>query len=125
MDLNIVLFGESEKGSFQHIIVIDSITKLCDVLGNPPGESLGIGFAVQTLLFRNKVFYKRVEEEGFHTKDYHLGLKLITDYEEPIDGIYMPGVGDKDLIQEAQEFCNKRHALLLINDRDFYDFLTS
>lgn len=125
MDLTIALFGESEKGSFNELIFIDSITQLSDKLGNPPNESLGIGLAVQTLMFRNRLIFKRVDEEGFGTNEYNKGLALLKKHSEYIDGIFLPGVGEKRIIEEVQGICLKKQAMLLMNEDDFYDFLTS
>jgi hypothetical protein len=125
MHLNIFLFGESEKGAFQSFIPIDSLARLSDVLGNPPPDSLGIPLAIQTVLMNNKVYYKRVEEEGFHFSEYHRGLDLIKMCKDPIDGLYMPGVSHKDLIEKACHICDEKRAILLVHHQDFYDFLTS
>ncbi len=126
MHLNIFLFGEAEKGAFQSLIPIDSLPRLSEVLGNPPSsDSLGIPLAIQSLLMNNKVFYKRVEEEGYHFSEYYRGLDLIHLCKDPVDGLYMPGVSSTEIIEKAHLICEEKQALLLIHQQDFYDFLTS
>ena len=53
----VALFGEAEKGEFGIPLICQSLPQLCDVLGNPPEESQGIFYAVQTLLYSKQVLF--------------------------------------------------------------------
>jgi len=126
MDGNIALFGSSEKGAFRSIIEIHTIDQLVEALGNPPEDSIAIALAVQTLMFRKKIFFIRVEDEGFSKEDYLFGLNLIKiQSPENLLGICMPGVADEEVLHEAINLCKNYQSLFLTSEKDLYDYLTA
>lgn len=120
----VCIFGEAERGAFATISPCHSVIDLFELAGNPPQESLGIFYAIQMLLFKRSILFFRVEEEGFNCEQYLKGLELLLLRKEPLSAVCMPGVGEGVLIEMAAELCNKRSALLLINEKDLYDYLT-
>jgi hypothetical protein len=124
----IVLFGEAEKGQFQKPHHVNSLGELVDSLGNPPVESEGLFFAVQSLLYKRKIIYFRVAEEGFSFSDYYQGFKYLVEDKENIKNIHalcLPGVGDTKIL-DASELVRQIHKNFLItNQKDLYDYLTS
>ncbi|MES2345513.1 MAG: hypothetical protein V4494_06225 [Chlamydiota bacterium] len=125
MRRTIFLFGEAEKGAFCTPLVCRSLPQLIDTLGNPPEESQGILYAVQTLLYERELIFFRVAEEGFSTQDYLRGLNLLKQNTSTLDlaAICMPGVGDAELINATSPVCHLYKSFLILNEKDLYDYL--
>ncbi len=123
----IALFGEAEKGAFKIPHVLDKLPQLVDLLGNPPEESQGLFFAIQSLLYNRQIIYFRVDEEGFSYPDYFNGLKYLGDREKvkKITAICMPGMGDPTILAATDVICHFHKSFLITNQKDLYDFLTS
>ena len=123
----IFLFGAAEKGERCTPLHLVSLEHLLDILGHPPENSEGISYAVQALLFQHGLIYFRVAEEGFSTDDYIQGLKLLRQkpLEKTLHAICMPGVGDQEIIQAATPICHMYQSILIISEKDLYDFLTA
>jgi len=121
----IALFGEAEKGEFKVAHFCDTLSKLVDQLGHPPKESLGLHYAVQTLLYQHTLIYYRIKEEGFSFSDYLWGFHHLEQQKilKEIVAICIPGVGDSEIIQSATPLCLKSHGVLIITEPDLYDFL--
>jgi hypothetical protein len=120
------LFGEAEKGDLRTPIVCKSLPQLSDTLGNPPADSKGIFYAVQALLYKRDLIYFRVSEEGFSVGDYMHGIKILRNKElpHPIDVICLPGVGDTEIIESATHVCTLHNSILILDEKDLYDYLT-
>ena len=125
MGLLVFLFGEAKKGPYCRPIKCSRVEELPELLGEPPEESLGIGYAVQTLLSSHQLLYFRVHEEGLSFKDYQAGLKWLSKSKEPIAALGLPGVGNQQLLEKAGEICTRKRAILLVSEGDLYDLLTS
>lgn len=123
----IALFGEAEKGAFKFPHVLGKLPQLFDLLGNPPGESQGLSFAVQTILYNRELIYFRVAEEGYSRLDYFAGLKYLQDREKVklVNAICLPGVGDPEILAATENVCEIHKSFLITNQKDLYDFLTS
>jgi hypothetical protein len=126
MKPTVFLFGEAEKGDFCTPLLCKSLLQLADTLGNPPQESLGIPYAIQALLFERELVFFRVKEEGFSTSDYMRGLRLLQNKEviPHLHAICIPGVGDSDIIEAVGNVCTLHKSLLVITEKDLYDYLT-
>lgn len=122
----IALFGEAEKGSFKKPYFLSEMPQLVDTLGLPPSESQGIFFAVQSILYRRKLIFFRVENEGFSYIDYLYGLKYLQDREKikTINAICLPGVGEPKIIAASQVVCEIHKSFLITTQKDLYDYLT-
>ncbi len=122
----IFLFGEAEKGEFCTPLICRSLTQLVETFGHPPGESKGILYAVQALLYERELIYFRVKEEGFSMHDYMRGLRILSSPEPPLtlSAICMPGVGDASIIDASQAVCQAHKSFLIIDEHDLYDYLT-
>ncbi len=125
MERVICIFGEAGKGIFETFLPCHSLIELYEFLGNPPNESLGIAYAVQSILFNHSVLFYRVDEEGSGVEKYRIGLEILEKKGESPAAICMPGVGDATLIERVSEFCLKRGSLLVMNEKDFYDYVTT
>lgn len=127
MKPTIFLFGESEKGEFGTPFFCKSLSHILNALGNPPNESLGIYYAIQAILYKQDLIFFRVKEEGFSSKDYIEGLGHIKKHllEPRAQAIFIPGVGDKKIIEATVDVCNLGHSLLVLTEKDLYDYLTS
>lgn len=123
---NIALFGEAEKGEYRTAHYCQSIPQLLDYFGHPPPESRGIFYAIQALLYNRGLIFFRVKEEGFSYEDYLLGLRLLQKQEmvSTLAAIYLPGVGDSEIIRAIKPICTLYHSILITNEGDFYDYLT-
>lgn len=123
---NIALFGEAEKGELRTAYLCRSLEELATYLGNPPQESHGLYMAVQLLLYNYHILYFRVREEGTALSDYHDGLQLLK--EEPkilqLSALCLPGVGRAEIIEESAQICLTLHSLLILSEKDLYDYLT-
>jgi hypothetical protein len=127
IDNAVVLFGEAEKGSLATAYYCDSLQHLFEYLGQPPQETLGLFFAVQSLLYGMPCIYFRVQEEGISYNDYQFGFKVLHNTPQSflhIGALYLPGVGTRELIEEGIVICREHHSFLLMNEHDFYDYLT-
>ncbi len=104
----------------------NDLEELCALFGNPPKESRGIDCAVQALLYQRELFFFRVHEEGFSHKDYHTGLDLLKKGKpiHTLSAVCMPGVGDREILRASESICETLGALLLLSERDLYDYLT-
>ncbi len=122
----IFLFGEAEKGDFCTPFFCKSLPQLAETFGNPPEESLGLIYAVQTLLFNRELIYFRVKEEGFSVADYMRGIRLLENKEsfQNLTAICMPNVGDAEIIDATSPLCSLHRSLLITTERDLYDYLT-
>lgn len=127
MKHTIALFGEAEKGEFSSLMFFQDIADLSDTLGNPPDESFGIPLAIQTLLYDRNLIYIRVKEEGFSTRDYLRGLRQLQNFSKvkSLSAICLPGVGDTQIINASANVCALHSSLLMIKERDLYDYLTN
>ena len=123
----IALFGEAQKGELETAYYCEDLEHLFEFLGEPPQETQGLYFAVQSLLYGRPCLYFRVQEEGLSVSDYYYGLHLLEDLPKHIPhlgALFLPGVGSKDLIQEGISICRHHRSLLLMNEKDFYDYMT-
>ncbi len=124
MRYTVALFGESEKGQFQKPYIIHELTQLVEFLGNPPEGSQGISCAVQAILYKREIIYFRVEEEGFSKEDYFNSRRYLLKAPK-IHALYLPGVGDGEILDAFQPLCAEKHTILLMSPQDLQDFLTS
>ncbi len=124
----VALFGEAEKGIVHQVYFCRSLRDLFDNLGEPPNETQGLYFAVQTLLYGKQILYFKVREEGVSHEDYLFGFRLLRNVKSPLislQALFLPGVGSSKLIDEGITLCREQHSLLLINEADFYDYMTN
>lgn len=123
----VALFGESEKGQFKTPYFLRDLPQLMEWLGNCPPETEGVYFAIQSLLYNREVIYFRVAEEGFSKADYILGFRYLQDVEKvkELHALCLPGVGDKEILLASQSICERRQSLLIMSQKDLYDYLTS
>lgn len=123
----IALFGEAEKGDFSTAYFCQTLPQMLDCLGNPPPESRGLYFAIQSILFDYSVIFFRVREEGFSRQDYFSGLTFLKRQQlfPSILGICAPGVGNGEIINEIIPFCHSNHSVLITSEADLYDYLTT
>ncbi len=126
-DFTIVLFGEAERGEFKTAYFCETLTQLDEYLGNPPAESRGLYYAVQALLFKRKLIYFRVAEEGFSIQDYLTGLKLLEQQKliPHIAAICTPGAANQEIYNAVKPLCDLFHCIFITNEPDFYDYLTN
>jgi len=123
----IALFGEAEKGAFKTPHILHQLPQLIDLLGHPPHESEGLFFAIQAILYDRQLIYFRVEEEGFSQIDYFAGLRYLEnrDVIRNLTAISMPGVGNPEILEATNLICHLHKSVLLLHQKDFYDYLTS
>jgi hypothetical protein len=123
----IALFGEAEKGEFRTAYFFQNVAQLLDNLGNPPQESKGLFYAVQTLMMEKDLIFFRVEEEGFSTQDYLLGLRFLEQKHliPQLSAVFMPGVGDSEIMRAITPVCELHRSLVITNEADLYDYLTA
>lgn len=122
----IALFGEAEKGHIETAYFCKNLEQLFELLGQPPEDTRGLFFAVQTLLYGKPLIYFRVREEGISIDDYLSGLHLLWEDAYSIirlQALFLPGVGSKQLIEEGSKLCQARKSLLLMSEHDFFDYL--
>ncbi len=127
MIYTIALFGEAERGQFHTAYFCQNLEQLDEYFGNPPPNSKGLYYAVQALLFKRHLVFFRVTEEGFSTQDYLTGVRLLEQQQliPQLDAICIPGVGDPAVLNALQPICQHYHSILISNESDFYDYLTS
>lgn len=124
----IALFGEAQKGEFETAYFCKTLAQLSDFLGEPPSkECLGLQFAIQALLFERGVVFFRVREEGYSAREYRFGLNFLVNKElfPSISAVCLPGVGDAEIIEETAPICALHKSILIVTERDLYDYLTS
>lgn len=122
----VVMFGEAEKGRYRTAYLLQSLSQLAEYLGNPPPNSKGLFYAVQTLLFQRNLIFIRVKEEGFSYHEYLSGLHMLEEQEyiDHIHAICLPGVGDATIIEAVTPLCRQHHSILITTEPDLYDYLT-
>lgn len=122
----IFLFGEAAQGEWCTPLRLNSLPDLYERLGEPPSESQGIDYAVQALLCNRDCIFYRVKEEGFSKEDYLKGIKLLDNHghKMSLSAIFIPGVGDKHIIEEISPVCQKLKTVLILTQKDLYDYLT-
>lgn len=123
----VALFGEAEKGEYRKAYYLYNIEQLSDHLGNPPPSSLGLFYAIQALLYKCKLIFLKVEEEGFSYSDYYDGLRLLETESltiPTVSAICLPGVGDARIIDAIVPFCWEHRSIMLTTEADLYDYLT-
>jgi hypothetical protein len=127
MIYTIALFGEAERGEFNTAYFCQSLAELDEFFGNPPPQSKGLYYAIQALLFKRNLVFFRVVEEGFSTQDYLTGVHLLEQqrFISQLDAICVPGVGDPSVFNALLPVCQQYHSILISNEADFYDYLTS
>ena len=127
MTYTIVLFGEAERGEFSTAYFCQNLEQLDEYFGNPPSHSQGLYYAVQALLFKRHLIFFRVLEEGFSTQDYLIGARLLKQQQliTRLDAICTPGLADPTVLNALQPICQQYHSILISNEADFYDYLTS
>lgn len=106
---------------------LHQLPQLVDLLGNPPGESEGLFFAIQAILYNREILFFRVAEEGFSKIDYMHGLKVLGDRQmtAQVHALCLPGVGDPEILAASELICQLHKSFLITNQKDLYDFLTS
>ncbi|MCB1114213.1 MAG: hypothetical protein KDK62_05595 [Chlamydiia bacterium] len=127
MDKDIIaLFGEAEKGTFHTGTLLSNLMELEKTYGHPPPETKGLLFAVQTLLYRYKLLFFRVEEEGFHSDGYLRGFKRIleSDLAPNLLGLGIPGLSDQMVLDAAEPIMHRHHPVLILTEADLYDLLS-
>jgi hypothetical protein len=126
MKKRVFLFGEAEKGEFCSPIALHSIHSVMHQLGNPPSESVGIDYAIQTVLSQKELIFFRVREEGFSVKDYFEGVKLLYNSGEKmgLSAVCLPGVGDHLIVDAVTPICHRLKSMLVLSEKDLYDYLT-
>lgn len=122
----IFLFGAAEKGTLCHPFSLHCVEELLDQLGEPPEESEGIHYAIQALLFKRGLIYFRVTEEGYSWDDYMMGLNWLkkTPLPSHVSAICLPGTSDQEIIQKTTAVCHKHQSMLIVSEKDLYDYLT-
>lgn len=126
--ITVALFGEAQKGEFNTAYYCKSLDQLSDFLGEPPSqESMGLQFAIQAILYQRGVVYFRVREEGFSACDYQFGLQFLENKElfPPISALCLPGVGSNEILAGTTPLCQLHKSILIITERDLYDYLTN
>ena len=126
MNKTIAMFGEAERGEYCTAYFFQTVSQLAKYLGSPPSESKGIYCAVQALLYDYSLIYFKVKEEGFSKQDYFLGCQFLQQKQiiENITAIYLPGVGDNEIIHSITPICNMYDSILIIDEADLYDYVT-
>ena len=122
----IAMFGESEKGEYRTAYFCQNLTDLADYLGHPPDDSRGLYFAVQALMYRHRLIFFRVQEEGYSLQDYILGLRLLENQTliPDLSAVCLPGVGDAEIIDASTSLCLSHKSILITTEADLYDYLT-
>lgn len=126
MEYRVFLFGESQKGEMCTPCRLRSLEELEEKFGQPAENSIGIDYAVQTLLYQRELIFYRVHEEGFSREDYLRGIKLLYNHGQKmkLTAICLPGVGDRHIIESLSPICKKNKTILILSEKDLYDYLT-
>lgn len=122
----VALFGEAERGDYQAAALCRNLCELLHRCGHPPPGSLGLHFAIQTILYERNLLFFRVREEGFSRDDYFYGFHFLNKAKDnlEVDAVLMPGVGERELLDEAVVLCRDFNTPLIMSVPDLYDFLT-
>ncbi len=118
----IALFGEAERGQLDTLYFCPSLPVLFERLGEPPTDTQGLYFAVQTILYHFPVIFFRVREEGVSIQDYLFGFRLLRNLN--FAALFLPGASQSMLIDEGVHLCQETHSLLIVNESDFYDYMS-
>ena len=123
----IFLFGEAEKGRLCTPLPINHLGQLLEAFGHPPNDSQGIPYAIQVLLFQYQLIFFRVEQEGFSRESYSRGIQFLEREGKAMQlaAVCLPGVGDREIIAAITPFCLKSKSLLIVSEKDLFDYLTS
>ncbi len=123
----VALFGEAEKGLLDTVYFCPTLRELFEHLGQPPANTCGLYYAVQALLYDLPVIYLKVREEGASLEDYFSGFRLLRNSNSPVlslQALFLPGVGSSNVLDEGVNLCLERHSVLIVNESDFYDYMT-
>lgn len=124
----IALFGQAQKGDLHTMYYCKSVEELFHFFGEPPKETQGLFFAVQALLYSRHLIYFRVKEEGACEKEYLFGLHLLRDFAPKlphVGALFLPQMGVQTVIDEGLLLCKTQKSVLLVQEADFYDYMTS
>ncbi len=68
-----------------------------------------------------------MEEEGFSYQDYFSGLRILENESliDDISAIFLPGVGDSEIIDAVIPLCRHHQSIYMTSEADLYDYLTS
>lgn len=126
MQYRVFVFGESQKGELCTPTRLCVLGELMERFGHPPLHTMGIDYAVQTLLFKRELIFYRVHEEGFSREDYLRGLKLLYNHgtKMNLSAVCLPGVGDREIVEQTASICQKIGSLIILSEKDLYDYLT-
>ncbi|MBN2479034.1 MAG: hypothetical protein JXA94_02275 [Parachlamydiales bacterium] len=122
----IVLYGESEKGKFNYPYLCKSLDDLCLTFGNPPENSEGLNFAIQSLMYGNEVIFFRVKEEGFSFEDYFVSINFLMQKNKAfknLTAIGLPKVGSPEVINAFLDVSKILNSILIISEKDLFDYL--
>ena len=127
MVLCLALFAEARMGKPEAPCQIRSVDELFTLTGLPKENKSGLNWAIQALLYQVELLFFRVEEEGFSENEYFQGLNYLEKSlkKEPFQALALPGVGSLPILEKARMVCLKKKSLLIMNEEDLYDCLTS
>jgi len=123
----LALFGTSQKECHNPLHLYKSLLDLYMDFGEPPTDTEGLYFAIQTILYGKSILYFRVQEEGEGREEYLEGLHLLRNLSSTqlrIDALFLPKVSAHEIIDEGLAICKNHHGLLLMKEADFYDWAT-
>jgi hypothetical protein len=125
MKPTVFLFSEAEKGDFGKPLICHSLIQLYDTFGAPKEDCQGIHYAIQSLLYNREILFCRVKEEGFSSQDYMRGLSTLRkkSWTPQLQAIFIPGVGDQEIIEATTNICKMYNSLLILTEKDLYDYL--
>ena len=127
MKPTVFLFSEAEKGDFGKPLICDSLIQLYNTFGSPKEDCQGLHYAVQSLMYNREILFCRVKEEGFSSPDYMRGLSILRkkSWIPQLQAIFIPGVGDSEIIEATTDVCKQYNSLLILTEKDLYDYLMS
>ena len=122
----IVIFGKASSAKPGKFYKVKDLEQLLAKIGMPVDHTIGVHLAVQTLLYKYPVMFYPVLEEGSSKKCYEEGMKklLKSKLSDEVIAVVMPGFGSKPVVDKALDFCAEKKCVLILNEEDFYDFLT-
>jgi hypothetical protein len=122
----ISIFGVAEQGNLYKHIALKSLEDLLLTLGHPTEGSQAIEIAVQSLMYKHPILFYRVQEEGFENDAYLKGLEALKkqNLKSPLSAVALPGVSSQEVIDQAVAFCKKQGSILIMHQKDFYDYIT-
>ena len=122
----IAIFGETEANIPKTLLLIESLPELVDKLGSPTEDGAAIHMAVQILLYERPIFFYQVSEEGINVEEYRHGFMLLQKQKPPaMAGLALPGVSSNAILDPGVKVAKRHKALIIINEQDLYDFITS